>query len=140
MPILYLSRYIIRNKSKYYKLLGDVSFNDGLNEWILFMLKGVEEIAKETIQIIKDIETLMNKTKNIIQENKPKIYTKDLLEALFYHPYTKRIFIEKHLNISRPTATSYLNELEKMGILTSHKKGREVYYVHNELFNLFRDM
>jgi len=49
MPILYLSRYIIRNKSNYYNLLSDVSFNDGLNEWILFMLKGIEEIAKERI-------------------------------------------------------------------------------------------
>jgi Fic family protein len=140
MPILYLSRYIIRNKSNYYKLLSDVSFNDGLNEWILFMLKGIESIAKETIQIIKDIETLMQKTKKIIQENKPKIYSKDLLEALFYHPYTKRAFIEEHLNVSRPTATSYLKELEKMGILTAKKKGRDIYYIHNELFDLFRDM
>ncbi len=140
MPILYLSRYIIRNKSNYYKLLSDVSFNDGLNEWILFMLKGIEEIAKETIQIIKDVEILMEKTKNTIQENKPKIYSKDLLEALFYHPYTKRAFIEEHLNVSRPTATSYLKELEKMGILTAQKKGRDIYYIHNDLFELFRNM
>jgi Fic family protein len=104
------------------------------------MLKGIEEIAKETIQIIKDIETLMDKTKNTIQESKPKIYSKDLLEALFYHPYTKRAFIEEHLNISRPTATSYLKELEKIGVLTAEKKGRDIYYVHNELFDLFRDM
>jgi len=97
-------------------------------------------LAKETIQIIKDIETLMDKTKNIIQENKPKIYSKDLLEALFYHPYTKRAFIEEHLNVSRPTATSYLKELEKIGILTAQKKGRDIYYVHNKLFDLFRDM
>ena len=140
VPILYLSRYIIRNKSNYYNLLSGVNFNNGLNEWILFMLKGVEEIGKETIKIIKDIEILMEKTKNSIQENKPKIYSKDLLEALFYHPYTKRAFIEEYLNVSRPTATSYLKELEKMGILTAQKKGRDIYYVHNELFDLFRDM
>jgi len=140
MPILYLSRYIIRNKSNYYKLLSDVSFNDGLNEWILFMLKGIEEIAKETIQIIKDIETLMEKTKNTIQENKPKIYSKDLLEALFYHPYTKISFIEDTLSVTRKTASNYLKELESIGVLTSHKKGREVYYVHDELFDLFRNV
>lgn len=140
MPILYLSRYIIKNKSDYYRLLNDVSFNDGLNEWILFMLKGIEEISKETIQTIKNIENLMNKTKNIILENKPKIYSKDLLETLFYHPYTKRAFLEEQLGISRPTATNYLKELEKIGILESQKIGKDIFYVHIELFNLFKDM
>lgn len=140
VPILYLSRYIIKHKVDYYRLLNEVSFKNGLNDWILFMLKGVEEIARETIQIIKNIETLMNETKNIIVEQKPKIYSKDLLEALFYHPYTKRAFIEEQLNISRPTATSYLNELESLGILTSQKIGKEIFYVHTKLFDLFKDM
>lgn len=140
VPILYLSRYIIKNKADYYKLLNDVSFNDGLNNWILFILKGIEEISKETIKTIKNIENLMHETKNIIIEQKPKIYSKDLLEALFYHPYTKRAFIEEQLNVSRPTATNYLNELEKLGILSSKKIGKEVFYVHNKLFELFKDM
>ena len=140
VPILYLSRYIIKNKADYYKLLNDVSFNDGLNNWILFILKGIEEISKKTIKTIKNIENLMNETKNIIIEQKPKIYSKDLLEALFYHPYTKRAFIEEQLNVSRPTATNYLNELEKLGILSSKKIGKEVFYVHNKLFELFKDM
>ena len=140
VPILYLSRYIIRNKSEYYRLLHSVSFDNGLNDWILFMLKGIEEIANETIETIRDMEKLMIETKNIIQENKPKIYSKDLLEALFYHPYTKRTFIEESLSISRPTATSYLNEFEKMGILTPYKKGREVFYVHDKLFDLLKNM
>lgn len=140
VPILYLSRYIIKHKAEYYKLLHDVSFNDGLDAWIVFMLKGVEEIAKETIVIIKSIENLMNETKTLIQEQKPKMYSKDLLEALFYHPYTKRAFIEEHLNVSRPTATNYLNELEKMKILSSQKIGKEIFYVNDKLFDLFRGM
>ncbi len=140
VPILYLSRYIIRNKSDYYRLLNGVSFDDKLNAWILFMLKGVEEISKETISTIKDIENLMLETKKIIQAKKPKIYTKDLLEAVFHHPYTKRAFIEEYLNVSRPTASSYLKELEAMGILSSQKIGKEVFYVHNKLFELFQGL
>ena len=140
VPILYLSRYIIKNKADYYRLLNDVSFNDGLHDWILFMLKGIEGISRETIQTIKNIEALMEKTKNIILDNKPKIFSKDLLEALFYHPYTKRAFIEEQLNISRPTATNYLKELENMGILSSQKIGKEIFYIHTELFHLFKDM
>ena len=140
VPILYLSRYIIQNKAKYYQLLHKVSFDNGLNEWILFMLKGVETIAKDTIELIREIESLMKKTKEIIKMNKPKIYSKDLVEALFFHPYTKRAFIEEHLNISRPTATNYLKELELMGILRSEKRGREVFYVHDELFKVFQNV
>ncbi len=66
--------------------------------------------------------------------------SKDLLEALFYHPYTKRVFIEEHLSVSRPTATNYLKELESMGILSSKKIGKEIFYVHNRLYQLFKDM
>lgn len=140
VPILYLSRYIIKNKSDYYTLLNNVSFNNGLNDWIIFMLKGIEEISKETIEVIRTIEILMQETKDIILKKKPKIYSKDLLEALFYHPYTKRAFIEEQLNVSRPTATNYLRELENMGILSSQKIGKEVFYIHLKLFNLFKDM
>jgi Fic family protein len=68
------------------------------------------------------------------------MYSKDLLEALFYHPYTKRAFIEEQLGISRPTATNYLVELEKLGILSSQKIGKEIFYVNDKLFDLFRDM
>ena len=140
VPILYLSRYIIRNKSDYYSLLNGVSFDNKLNDWILFMLKGIEEVSKETISTIKNIESLMMETKRSVQANKPKIYSKDLMEALFYHPYTKRAFIEEHLNVSRPTASNYLKELENMGILTSQKIGKEVFFVHNKLFELFKDV
>ncbi|MDQ7046090.1 MAG: Fic family protein [Sulfurovum sp.] len=140
MPILYLSRYIIKNKSDYYTLLNNVSFHNGLNAWIMFMLKGIEVISKETIAVIRTIEVLMQETKAIILEKKPKIYSKDLLEALFYHPYTKRVFIEEQLNVSRPTATHYLKELASMEILRSQKIGKEVFYIHDKLFNLFKHM
>ncbi|MCB4763222.1 MAG: Fic family protein [Sulfurovum sp.] len=140
MPILYLSRYITKNKVDYYRLLNSVSFANGLNDWVLFMLKGVYEISTETIEVIKTVENLMQETKKIIIERKPKIYSKDLLEALFYHPYTKRVFIEEQLNVSRPTATNYLKELEKMEILSSKKIGKEVFYVHNKLYELFKEM
>jgi len=140
VPILYLSRYIIKNKSDYYKLLNGVSFDDGLHAWILFMLKGVEEISKETIVTIKNVESLMEKTKEIMLEKAPKLYSKDLLEALFYHPYTKRAFIEEQLSVSRPTATHYLKTLENMGVLSSKRIGKEIFYVHNELFTLFKNV
>lgn len=140
MPILYLSRYIIKNKVDYYRLLHEASFRNGLNEWVLFMLQGVQEISTETIQVIKDIEQLMLETKETIKSYRPKMYSKDLLEALFYHPYTKRTFIEEHLGVSRPTASNYLKELENIGILSSKKIGKEIFYVHKSLYKIFENM
>jgi len=140
VPILYLSRYIIKNKADYYKLLNNVSFQDGLDVWILFILKGIEVTAKETVRVIQSIEKLMYETKEKIKKQKPKIYSKDLLEALFFHPYTKRVFIQEQLDVSRPTATSYLKELSEIGILSVHKKGREIFYINDSLYELFKRM
>ena len=103
-------------------------------------LKQQNETLENDLQLVNKNKIKDVRVKNIILEQKPKIYSKDLLEALFYHPYTKRAFIEEHLKVSRPTATNYLNELENLGILSSKKIGKEIFYIHTKLFNLFKDM
>ena len=139
LPILYLSRYIIRNKSDYYRLLQEVRTKNKWNDWTLFMLKGLRETAMDTIQIIHQMRKMMKETKDIIREKERGIYSKDLLEILFYHPYTKIKFLESHLKIHRQTASTYLKKLEKLGLLTGVKLGREMYYINNRLYNLFRN-
>ncbi|MDA3909064.1 MAG: Fic family protein, partial [Sulfurimonas sp.] len=88
IPILYLSRYIIQNKSDYYRLLQEVRTEDALEEWILYMLDGVEQTSIETIELVENIYTLMEETTQILKDKLPKIYSKDLVEILFMHPYT----------------------------------------------------
>lgn len=51
--MLYLSKYIIRNKSAYYRLLQDVWTQGNWEEWILFILDGIEQTAKETLLLVK---------------------------------------------------------------------------------------
>jgi len=136
-PILYLSRFIIQNKSKYYELLQDVRDNDNWEEWILYILKGVEETALESIQIIKSISALMLKFKQEIRTKLPKIYSKDLLENLFKHPYTKIEFLQQDIDKTRLTATSYLKSLVEIGLLEKVKYGKSNFYINKELFALF---
>ncbi len=136
-PILYLSRYIIRHKNTYYQLLGKVREENRWDEWVLFILQGIKETAIETMQKIQAIKDIMQKTKYSIREKAPKIYSKDLLEIIFYHPYTKINFVAEHLGIHRQTATKYLNTLSNIGILKKEKQGREYYYINTELYNLF---
>jgi len=139
LPILYLSRYIIKYKADYYRLLQEVREKESWEEWILFMLDGVEQTSQETIKIINIINELMQKTANEIQKNLPKIYSKDLIETVFIHPYTKIEFLTHRLNLHRDTASKYLKELEKIGILESVKIGRNRYYINVRLYDLLKN-
>lgn len=135
IPVLYLSRYIIDNKAEYYNLIQAVRDENHYEDWIIWMLIGVEQTAKTTTKIVQNINLLMLNCKADIQR-KTKIYSKELLDALFVHPYTKISFIAEALNIHRNTATSQLNTLVEIGVLDKIKLGRSNYYVNNTLYSL----
>lgn len=141
IPVLYLSSYIIKNKNEYYRLLRELNKTGGLDEevwkeWIIYILDGIDKTSEETVILIKNISTLMDQTKEKIKTKEPKIYSKDLLETLFEHPYTKIEFIADRLNISRQTASNYLKKLIKLGILSQEKVGKHNFYINVKLFEL----
>jgi Fic family protein len=135
IPVLYLSRYVIERKSEYYHHLQSVRDAGTWEDWILFMLDGVEKTSKQTIAIVKDIQKIMQAYKVIIRE-KFKFYSQDLLNNLFSHPYTKIQFLQKDLGVSRLTATKYLDALAKEGLLKKQKTGRSNYYINTALFGI----
>lgn len=135
MPILYLSRYINHNKGEYYRLLQSVRDTLQWEPWILFMLKGIEQTAAETISFIRGMSDMMLQYKHRIRENLPNVYSQDLINNLFRHPYTKIDFVVREVGVSRPTAMSYLNKLIDEGILTKLKLGRENYYINKGLYS-----
>ncbi len=138
IPILYLSRYIIKNKADYYRLLQEVRTKDNWEEWILYMLNGVEQTSLETIELINGINTLMSKTKNEVREKLPKIYSKDLIEILFMHPYTKIEFLVDYLGITRQTASKHLKELENIELLKSIKIKNSKFFINTKLFTMLQ--
>ena len=138
IPVLYLSRYIITHKADYYRLLQEVRTQDKWEEWILYMLDAVEQTSLETIELINNISDLMIKTQDKISQDLPKIYSKDLVEILFMHPYTKIDFLVGKMGLHRHTASTYLNELENIGILKPIKIGRSKYFINLELFDMLK--
>ena len=136
IPVLYLSRYIIRTKPDYYRLLQAVRDNGSWEEWVLYMLRGVEETAKNTIVLVNSIRGLMQDYKVRIRRDF-RFYSQDLLNNLFSHPYTKIEFLERDLRVSRKTAAKYLEELCKAGLLTKEKVGKFNFYINMPLFKLF---
>ena len=142
LPILYLSRYITHNKAEYYERIQAIRNATGDNsaqweEWILYMLRGVEQTAEETITLVKNIGNLMTKYKNIIRPAFGRKYSHELLNGLFYHPYTKIGHLESNMQVSRQTAAKYLDKLASLGLLQKERMGKENYYINTQLMELF---
>jgi Fic family protein len=139
LPVLYLSRYLIATKGDYYRLLQAVRESGDWEPWVLYMLKGVEITAKQTVVLIEGIRRLMQDYKQRIRNGLSKIYSQDLLNNLFRHPYTKIEFVMNELQVSRPTATAYLEALVEAGLLQKLKLGKSNYYMNDPLFVLLRE-
>ena len=142
LPILYLSRYITHNKGEYYRLIQAIRDKDSDNaaeweEWVLFVLKGVEETASDTITLVKKIGALMANYKSIIRADFGSKYNHELLNGLFYHPYTKIEHVATNMSVSRQTASRYLDRLVVLGLLQKEKMGKENYYINTQLVDLF---
>jgi Fic family protein len=137
-PILYLSSYIIRNKSAYYKLLQEVRTSENWEEWIVYILNGIKETAEETLKLVKRISEEVLAMTVEIKEKLPKLYSKELIDLLFYEFYTKIQYIVEGLSVSRRTAVTYLQTLEREGFLVSEKIGKERIYQNKRLYDLVK--
>ncbi|SLM17345.1 Adenosine monophosphate-protein transferase SoFic [uncultured spirochete] len=138
IPILYLSSYIIKNKSMYYKLLHDVTSEGAWEPWILFMLKGIEETSHETLLKIKHIKELLELTIEKVREQASKIYSKELVETLFVNPYCKVEFITKSVGVERKAASRYLHQLADIGVLAVYKVGKENIFINSTLIDILK--
>lgn len=135
-PILYLSNYINKNKDEYYRLFTEFRENNNYEDWIIYILKGIEETSKNTIELIKLIQEEMEVYKKDFITKLPKIYSEELLNSLFFEVYTRINYIEERCHVTRQTAATYLNSLVDAGLLEFEKIGRESIYKNTRLINL----
>lgn len=136
MPVLYLSRYITSSKPEYYRLLQTTRETGGWPDWCAYLLKGVALTARSEIRLIKQLRELMQATKQRLRGELPKLYSQELLNNLFRHPYTKIEFVERDLGVSRITAAKHLDALARHGLVEKQKIGRTNFYINRPLFKL----
>jgi Fic family protein len=136
IPVLYLSRYIISNKNAYLDGLRKVTEDHAWEEWIEYILRGLEETANATKKQILAIHQLIQETGKKVHQTLPNIYSKDLIETLFRSPYCKIKFLEEAGIAKRQTASTYLRQLEQAGILRGMKAGRDIYYVNDAFLKI----
>lgn len=138
LPILYLSRYIIAHKNDYYRLLLNVTATQDWQEWVIYILKGIEETAKWTVEKIEAIKSLTEITKSYIQQTLPQIYSRELVDLLFEQPYTRIANLENAGIAKRQTASKYLQALCEIGVLEEVNIGRDKLFTHPKLMELLR--
>jgi Fic family protein len=138
IPVLYLSQHIVRNKRAYYDLLQRVRVDDIWEDWVLYMLEAVEVTAGRTLRTVQAIKAALMDYKHRIREQH-KFYSQDLINNLFSHPYTKIEFLQRDLQVSRMTATRYLDALAQTGFMVKQKIGRGNYYVNLALNQILLD-
>jgi len=138
IPILYLSSYLIENKVEYYRLLNSVNKSQNWEEWILYMLKGIEDTSIRTIEKISLIKENLRETIKLVSLKAPKIYKKELIELLFEQPYAKIEFVTGRLKVERKTASRYLKKLVEIGVLDAQRIGRENIYINIGLFEILK--
>jgi Fic family protein len=139
-PILYLSKYINQHREEYYELLKRCNHDiSQMNAFVLYILKGLTETAKHTIQFVQRMHQVMELTKVDMIITLPDLDAELIVNYLFSFMYTKNEFFRHALSISRSTATKYLKALEKEGFVFSEVVGKEVIYKNVQLFNLIKE-
>jgi Fic family protein len=137
-PILYLSSFIINNKDTYYALFQEIREKNIWENWVLFILDGVDKTSKQALEKVRSIKELLESTLEGVKKNCPKIYSKELVELIFENPYSKIDFLVSNLNINRKTASKYLKELEANGFLSHLQAGKEALYINDHFMQILK--
>jgi Fic family protein len=136
LPILYLSRYIIKHKKDYYRLLMLVTCESAWEAWILYVLKAVEETSNWTKQKIAAIRQLLTHTTEYVREKQPKIYSRELVDLIFEMPYCRIADVIEAGLARRQAASRHLKALVEIGVLQEMQLGREKIFIHLKLMQL----
>ncbi|WP_028670534.1 protein adenylyltransferase Fic [Saccharospirillum impatiens] len=136
LPILYLSRYIVQHKSDYYRLLNHVTRTGDWQEWIIFILKGIEQVSSWTCKKIAAMRELITQTEQHVKHQLPKLYSFELVQTLFEQPYCRiSNLVDKDI-AKRQTASSYLKQLVEIGVLQEKTAGNEKLFLNPRLLQL----
>jgi Fic family protein len=138
IPVLYLSRYIIRNKVDYYRLLLEVTTRENWEQWVLYMLAAITDTARWTTRKIIAIRALVKSTTERMQTAAPKIYSRELAELIFVRPYCRITHVTEAGIAKRQTASIYLKTLVDIGLLKEVKVGREKVFLNPAFIDLLK--
>ncbi|GMQ81555.1 MAG: Fic family protein [Rhodothermia bacterium] len=136
LPVLYLSAFILKHKTEYYHLLRRVTERADWAGWVTYILQAVTETARGTLDLVRDINELMAEIEDEARSGMRNGYSLELIRALFYQPYCKIQHLVDAGIASRVTASKYLTDLDRLGILQAKQVHRDKYFVNRRLLSL----
>ena len=135
-PVLYLSAYVLGRKTDYYRLLRGVTERGEWADWVSYMLEAVQATSHATLGLIRDVNALLEKLAETAKSGMKNGYSRDLIRLIFHQPYCKIQFVVEEGLASRVTASRYLADLERLGVLRSLQVHREKYFINYRLLDL----
>ncbi len=137
-PILFISGYLIRHRTDYYRLLKGITEDGNWEDFIRFMLRGFHEQARETRELLVATMSLLEKFKQRLQQDLPTVYSHELVEALFSTPIINPSHLARDLGIHYRTAGRYLGQMEEKGLLKGRIQGKYHLFFNSDLIELLR--
>ncbi|MDQ2773035.1 MAG: Fic family protein, partial [Bacteroidota bacterium] len=135
MPILFISGYINRYRQDYYRLLLAVTTHGEWEAFILFMLRGFEEQARETKQTLLRVMEQLGEFRQRVRAL-PKRVPGELADHLFAFPVTTPVQAARELGMTYKTTSRYLTELAAAGLLENKQVSRFQFYLNRPLLEL----
>jgi Fic family protein len=140
VPILFLSRYILDRKNDYYAGLNGVSQRGDWKNWLLFMLRAIENTSTQTFNKINDIVAAKDSIIEHIKKEEPKLRNpEDLVGAIFTQPLTKVKHLTDQKIYAENTARDYLNKLCDLQVLEKKEMRGHHYYLNLELYRILAE-
>lgn len=136
LPVLYLSRYILQNRGEYNRRLLRVTETGEWEQWIKFILIGVEETSRWTTEKIAAIRELADNTRIYLKDALPAIYSYELANIIFELPYCRISNLIERGIAQRQTASRYLKKLVDIGVLAEVRAAKEKLFVNPKFMRL----
>lgn len=136
MPVLYMSRYIIAHKNDYYRLLNGVTSSGEWHDWTLYMVDGVRQSAESTTKKILSIRDLQMGFQSEFGDVTPGMRNVNFLNVLFAQPYVRIANVVEACDVTRQTASNWLDALVVAGVLNDLRVGRDRLFVNTNYLEL----
>ena len=137
-PILYISGYINERRADYYTCLRRVTTDGDWLPFIRFMLEGFAAQAAATHAMLRSIMELHGECRQRIQREHARIYSYELVQALFAQPITTPVQLGRLLGVHYTTASRYLKQLSGAGLLTERRHGKYRLFMNAQLLEAIR--
>lgn len=137
-PYFFISDILESNRTMYYNALNKLRDTNDWGGWIIFFLDSIEKQCDKYIRMILDINGLYERDLKAISSLISGDKGKQLTDLLFGNPVITSNIVMKRMNLTRNTATKYLQLLENNRILSSNGQERYVVYYYGNLLNLIQ--